>query len=292
MKRPLFLILFMFLGNLLIGQEFSFNLYFEDAIGNRDTLTIGYDTSATDSIDPQFGEVNIISVPLDNMLDVRITDEWKKRINDPKPGQAAGTFHTKKQIVYYTCGNPTDLIVLDIYCKNWPVTASWDQNLFYDACLNGTFITSCIPGGWWDVCGPSSLWRMIFSEGNTVQFTSNFDGNYIPLLNYINENYDTIPYFWMIFADSTVVISDIGEFMKDKNAVIYPNPVNDILNIQIQDAILKIEEIHLFDITGREIPAIYNDNRIDCSQISKGQYILHIFYSDEKSSTYKLVKNN
>jgi len=44
--RQIFSILILFLPLSLIGQEFSFSMYFEDAVGNKDTLVLGYDPAA------------------------------------------------------------------------------------------------------------------------------------------------------------------------------------------------------------------------------------------------------
>ena len=42
----------------LLAQEFSTKLYFESYQGEKDTLEIGYDPSATHGIDSDFGEIN------------------------------------------------------------------------------------------------------------------------------------------------------------------------------------------------------------------------------------------
>ena len=41
--------------------------------------------------------------------------------------------------------------------KQWPVTASWDATLFEALCIEGSFLTSITPNGWWDVGSPSDL---------------------------------------------------------------------------------------------------------------------------------------
>jgi hypothetical protein len=48
------------------------DFYFQDAIGNRDTITIGYDTTANGEYNPQFGEINL-SQPFDSVFEVRAT---------------------------------------------------------------------------------------------------------------------------------------------------------------------------------------------------------------------------
>ena len=88
-----FLLALIFCLNYSYCQEFSFEMYFEDASGSKDTLIFGYDINGTDTIDNLFNEVNIMSLPWDtSKLDVRITDEWLNRWIDYSPG----TFQTKK----------------------------------------------------------------------------------------------------------------------------------------------------------------------------------------------------
>lgn len=50
------------------GQTFSFPMYFSDALGNKNTLVIGYDINASYGIDSAFGEENIITEPMDSVL--------------------------------------------------------------------------------------------------------------------------------------------------------------------------------------------------------------------------------
>jgi hypothetical protein len=67
--------LFMIYSFAVYGQQFSFQMFFTDAAGNKDTITLGYDLAATDSIDAAFGEINILSVTRDTVFDVRISNE-------------------------------------------------------------------------------------------------------------------------------------------------------------------------------------------------------------------------
>ncbi|MGM0479455.1 MAG: hypothetical protein ACQERC_09540 [Bacteroidota bacterium] len=64
-----------FLTSMLSQEEFSFQLNFEDAEGNKDSVIVGYDENATDGIDVLFGEQNIISQPWDSVLDVRLSEQ-------------------------------------------------------------------------------------------------------------------------------------------------------------------------------------------------------------------------
>ena len=79
MKKLITLAIALLSAQIVTAQEFSFQMYFEDAAGNKDTLTIGYDPNGTDTIDAQFGEANIISTLPDSAFDLRITNEWYNR---------------------------------------------------------------------------------------------------------------------------------------------------------------------------------------------------------------------
>ncbi|MCE9540441.1 MAG: hypothetical protein K8R85_14670, partial [Bacteroidetes bacterium] len=132
--KKLFLVLFAFFYLTLVkGQQFSFQMKFADAVGNTDSIIMGYDINATDTIDALFGEINIIGLPLDTSLDVRISNEWYYRnyLN------TNGTYQTKKQIIYKNCTNFWYSVQsIDILTKHWPVTMTWDSTLFMDSCRN------------------------------------------------------------------------------------------------------------------------------------------------------------
>jgi len=73
MKTTLFLSVWilLFSSTSFAQEEFSFELYFEDAVGNRDTLVLGYDENATDTIDSGFLEIDISGSIWNNTFEVR-----------------------------------------------------------------------------------------------------------------------------------------------------------------------------------------------------------------------------
>lgn len=70
MKKNLLIAVFVFIGNILIGQNFDIKLYAIDSIGRIDSVIFGHNTIATDTIDVSLGEENIYGVPYDS-LDLR-----------------------------------------------------------------------------------------------------------------------------------------------------------------------------------------------------------------------------
>lgn len=272
------------------AQEFSFELYFEDAVGNKDTLILGYDPMATDSIDVVFGETNIISDPWDSLFDVRITDKFFIR-GDSESDTA--TFHTKKQIVNYSCNTrPHTLSAIDIKAKYWPVTASWNSVLFQDSCLNGSIFTSFHPGGWWDVGSPSDLALVILGQQSQATFSSQIRLSVGGHLNdnyaYVSEEGDTISIFWQAFGDSNLVRVAINE--KEREAIkIYPNPVSDFLNIQC-DNVGRIDRIRIFNSLGGLMRIEPGANRIDLRNLPNGMYVVQVLFSNGRRETRRILK--
>jgi hypothetical protein len=75
--RNFFLLLFTIHSIIIIGQKipnFLTTFYFVDAIGNKDSIEVGFDLTANHGNNPQFGEITDIS-SFDSVFD------WKIRRN-------------------------------------------------------------------------------------------------------------------------------------------------------------------------------------------------------------------
>jgi Secretion system C-terminal sorting domain/Right handed beta helix region len=79
----------------------------------------------------------------------------------------------------------------------------------------------------------------------------------------------------------------ISGFENDKMLKLYPNPVSDILNIQSEKAIEKIE---VFDELGKQILNYDSTNTIDLSKLNSGLYFLKIKYNSEIFTNHKIMK--
>ncbi|MFT6066342.1 MAG: beta-glucanase (GH16 family) [Polaribacter sp.] len=92
-----------------------------------------------------------------------------------------------------------------------------------------------------------------------------------------------------VFQESTAAVSDVHKL---DNVKLMPNPINDELTIQIDDA-LKFEKAILYSITGKKIHTFLQKSskkRHDTSFLKTGMYLLKIVTVDG-SKTFKLVKN-
>jgi hypothetical protein len=68
---------------------------------------------------------------------------------------------------------------------------------------------------------------------------------------------------------------------------IYPNPVTDILTIKTQE---KIQNVSIYDASGRAVNAQLNNGQINVSTLPKGVYILKAV-TDKAVYQQKLIKN-
>ena len=128
MKQLIFFLFF--LPMITSAQEFSFDLYIEDALGNIDSVIIGYDPQASDGIDDFFGEEDIISQPWDSVLDVRIGNKTYSE----NTWLTENTYLSKKQIISSFCENSiiSSRISIQFYAKNYPIKFKWNKALFED----------------------------------------------------------------------------------------------------------------------------------------------------------------
>jgi hypothetical protein len=271
MKKGFCFLVIILISQIAFNQEFSFSMYFEDAIGNKDTLILGYDNEATDTIDQLFGEINIINLPLDSLFDVRISNIFYGWHN-----WGPGTFQTKKQIVKKKCGYYFALNCIDFYCHNWPVTATWDKSLFNTDCLEGSVFTSCMPGGWFDVLGPSDLDYAIMVWDDSVTFTSNSADGFIEWGDYLNSNGELIQVFWQLFGDKSLINVDENKISLEKKLNIYPNPINHNDNLNILSSINMNNTVQIIDILGNSQIFKINNNMINIRNLEAGIYFLKL----------------
>ena len=108
--------------------DFITALYFEDAIGNKDTLWVGYD-SETDyrTIDFELGEDTIlISTPFDTIFEVRVDAGAIFKNNSYY--QTTAILNSSNCRLYYLEGP----IVIEVVIANPPLKVSWNRSVWED----------------------------------------------------------------------------------------------------------------------------------------------------------------
>ncbi len=164
-----FILIFVFFFN-SNGQELNLTLYFEDSLGNQDSLYFGFNKEATRGIDPLLGELNLINDPTDSVFCVFFSDATYYDADNPdyclqnirKP-----TFISKHQ--YYN----TTPIEMGIIAKNWPIKISWNKEDVLMWNLDEFFRTKDLfmlltgwnpPGGWFDASCGCGVWPKYYTE--------------------------------------------------------------------------------------------------------------------------------
>ena len=286
MKQLTITLSLIFISFFSYSQEFSFNLIFEDAIGNTDTLTLGYDLNATGGIDFAFGETNIVSNPITSTFDVRFSDVIKNGTNIP-------THQSKKQIITNDCPNwlLSDFgTSIEIYSNNYPITVMWDSSQFNDNCRIGTILTDVHPGGWFDTQG---TFRTFLEQTDNVVI--NF-----PHYDYINSQSQTIGVMWVSFMDTSVfdipfdpiIFNPPWMSVEEYNStslIVFPNPVENHITINYPE---KIEKVELYDVQGKSIysQSNFGTNEIDLSFLNSGIYLLIVETDNGLVIKNKLIK--
>lgn len=92
-------------------------------------------------------------------------------------------------------------------------------------------------------------------------------------------------YTYTAFLDTTVV--NVEEIEKAK-VKIYPNPVEDILEIKTEDGI--ISKIELYGLEGSVIPFEFSNNKLNLTTLSTGMYFIKIKMSNGNNVIKKFLK--
>ena len=92
---------------------------------------------------------------------------------------------------------------------------------------------------------------------------------------------------------SSVSIDDNADYTEELNAVVYPNPTNDIINI-VFDEKLNVKEARCYDMYGKlvKVQVIEStESQMDMSTFANGVYLLRLNNGKEVVKTFKVVKH-
>ncbi len=284
---------------------FETTLYFEDAVGNRDTIVIGHDPDANGSFNPEFGEVDI-NVPWDSVFEVRashgedafyydnpipLEDVFSKKIIEV----AEGGIDTNHNCMPFKRG-----IILHVSQRYYPLKIYWNPTDFDNVCsVNSTITPHQNPltaFEWWT--DPNALADSACMADTSELIISTFPGPWIDfyamdqiegmglgrvdgiLLLFGNQNYPDTP------CDKDIVNT---EFLSESiRFSIFPNPTMGLVNLKSESTFTW----QLFDITGKLL-AIGNEATIDLADYPDGIYLLSATPLDGGPSVVeKVVKMN
>ncbi len=270
------------------SQEFKMKLWFQDAVGNKDSIELGYDLLATDSIDSQFGETNIISTPWSNNFEVRAGDAATSLNNLYITSPA--TLYTKKQFIHKTC-NFFHLIKVAVNCNHFPIVVKWDTSLFSnDLCRYASFITSGTGwgGDWFDG---------VMAFMNPMHIGDYKDSLVIGSLSspvHFQQNGKDIIQLNVSFGNSEPLgILDLQK--KTETFKVFPNPSNGSFFVNANTAYKESINIQVFNVLGekiyqKEFRNFYNQ-KIELNNIENGIYQILITRLNGKTFIKKIIIN-
>ena len=93
------------------------------------------------------------------------------------------------------------------------------------------------------------------------------------------------------FIENSSCTSSSQTVFNEKRSVIYPNPTNDRINIELQSAHADLQRIELFNIQGQLVNFETKLRYIDVDDLIPGAYHLKLHFNDRVES-YKVIKNN
>lgn len=279
--------------SLLCGQVleplYKFTLHFEDAVGNKDSVIMGFDSLAFPLLDPEFGEVDITNQPFDFVFEVR--------------GAALSSedFHSKIVVdahFQWMCQESfANYQMISMRAKHFPVLMTWDSTYFYQECLQSSLITRsfgfALTPDFFDpkltsLSETSSLLitRTYLEYTDEQWFTTN-------VFDIENGERDTT-YNFFIGISSRYPSSSTGE-VSDIAVRLFPNPTLQTLTVKVPDTNGEDLWLSLCDVHGRVVLrqklSAHQETLLDVGGLLPGVYAACAFDQEgRRRFTDRIVK--
>ncbi|MBL7826213.1 MAG: T9SS type A sorting domain-containing protein [Saprospiraceae bacterium] len=324
MKTRLFVLLCLLAVIDLSAQTpmFETKIYVKDAVGNRDSVTIGYDLNDILFDTAQFHEI-IDNSPFDSVLEIRIERRaWENVFNAPSLvtdmyKRLITGAETASNASWCTLGGSC---VLFIHAKYKPVTLSWDRSVFDpEHCRENAFFT---PDRFAHMSDPPWVWLapdnpkvfVCASKADSMVYTLNKymyfppDPEQTPFLPYlaVKEIEGSVPDtivginlefpFGSTFSPCYLVNGAASLDANYKGFEVFPNPVSEdftIENLHGED----IRQIQVFDAMGslvwekRPEPGFAEGKRFSSKNLPPGINFVTVWWGNGLRSTKKIIKH-
>lgn len=114
-------------------------------------------------------------------------------------------------------------------------------------------------------------------------------GDIIP--NTASIYFDTNPAIVTNTFQTEFIAALSNESFSLRDIVIYPNPSNDFINIQVGQYEDKIESIEITDILGKIVFQSHFENKINITNFNQGVYFMTLITKEKEKFTTKIIKN-
>ena len=89
------------------------------------------------------------------------------------------------------------------------------------------------------------------------------------IVGYVHQQ-DTLPLYWFQFGAR---MTPVNERWQAPDVTVYPNPASHMLTVQ---AAVNIERLRVYDLAGREVIRVEQQQNINLASLSNGIYFLEI----------------
>lgn len=280
--------------------EFGIYFYFEDAQGNRDTVFAGFDSTANDSFNPDFGEV-YLNEPFKHPLDVRLSRNYGTQLPF-KVGILSKRLITSTEYVtvhnkpWLDC-NIGEPIMFFVKANHFPVTMRWDPNEFWlgSKCVQNSYMTS---DQHVEIIDPIEAWIrnpnkrftcLSLADYYSFNLESDYTRQNFPnelsyqlIKSYPDHPSDTV-YGIKLFHQAEPYYSPCKVWVSDETVVspelklsIYPNPAAGWISIQYESD-LQMVNLAIFDVMGHCVRKWWNPQpreNFDLQNLPEGLYVV------------------
>lgn len=272
---------------------FESTLFFEDALGNKDTIVVGYDSLANNTFNPEFGEIDDQSL-MDSIFEVRA-------VHDAVFHFISGGNRSKK--IYsgtialggnWSCRLRGVGVGFIVHIKYPPLKIKWRKEDYLDVCRVNSYATNVIDG-----LLPPSPWEGYEDErsclGELDSFVIDFSKQTSPyekILDIEEVEGGELDTIWGVnwaflpqgsgFSPCYHITSTKPPAIKKQNLFLttYPNPIVDELSIVLENKVSDNIHLKLFDVNGQLVftreETAFLEKTISLKEIPSGIYFLEI----------------
>lgn len=274
--------------------QFVMPLWFEDSLGNRDTVWVGGDPSASSqNMNPQFGEV-AIATPFDSVFEVRGT-HWDD------PDWETSKIIIERKSANFPCFLPAGTRLM-IHAKYPPVKISWDTTILASnyPCNINTILTPdmlvFLLQNWYEAriihCMMTrdsiSIENLVpFPPPHRLEHPFEVEGQGVKVLPGLwFTGFWDFPYCYTLLPTSEI---DLQE-----QIALSPNPVNSQLRLSNHSG-FEIITVRVISLSGQTVYTSPNKNKgewmdIPMDGVRTGFYIVQIVLENGRTVTKKIIK--
>jgi len=274
----------------IVSPYFEMEFYFEDGIGNRDTVVLGADTLGSSYIfQPDVFNEQLITEPFDSVFDVRVA---KLSFN--------GAF-SKRGISYMISNEPncltfSDFATIHINAVHFPITVSYNYEAINETWCNPIHAT--IRYDYANQYVPPPLLHCVTHQNSIVLDSAllNDDLGLRAWGEIENEGFKSIQgidFFsywdrdWAGWPSCDTTVVAVNNFVPEVNFQLWYDGIE---NVHLKTA-LDIEQIQIYNLQGQLV--LQNEvesNQINIHQLNKGLYVIVLVDGNDLKYSRKFTK--